>query len=138
MKQHLTISQVEQIKEELPHGSGIDAKWEVDILRNGNIVFSNSFHNMDESGFYNGWTDFRVIIFKYKEDILNPLRGPSEGKTQVCWRKGDLDFKIVGQFSRAHDGASLCEYLYDVFGGFFSELAKNTDIKIGQLRMEII
>ena len=51
------------IYERLPHGSGIDAKW---IIEEKDKYFrcSNSFHCMDENGYYCGWADFSVIIFK--------------------------------------------------------------------------
>jgi len=49
--------------EALPHGSGIDAQWTIDELKNGNLVASCAFHGMDEHGYYDGWQEFKVTIF---------------------------------------------------------------------------
>lgn len=53
---------------QLPHGSGIDATWEYRDTANY-VYFSNSFHCMDENGFYGGWQDFSVrldrTVFSY-------------------------------------------------------------------------
>ena len=46
----------------LPHGSGIDAKWQIDQLRNGNVVATCSYHGIDEYGYYDGWQDFKIVI----------------------------------------------------------------------------
>lgn len=47
----------------LPHGSGIDHSWSIDRLKNGHIVCRNSYHGMDENGYYDGWQDFSVKLF---------------------------------------------------------------------------
>jgi hypothetical protein len=46
----------------LPHGSGIDAEWQIEQLRNGNVVANCSYHGMDEHGYYDGWQDFKIVI----------------------------------------------------------------------------
>lgn len=47
----------------LPHGSGIDCKWEVSRPKNGRFVyFHNSYHAMNENGYYEGYQDFSVVI----------------------------------------------------------------------------
>lgn len=51
--------------ENMPHGSGIDADWAVSEPKDGRyIYFHNSFHLMDENGFYAGWQDFKVRFLK--------------------------------------------------------------------------
>ncbi len=50
---------------------------------------------MDENGYYDGYADFTVKIFRHRKDVLNPLKGPCAGMVQVIHRKGDADFKIV-------------------------------------------
>lgn len=51
----------EKILETIPHGSGIDGKWNIGIK--GNVITcNNSFHLMDENGFYSGWKDFCFYI----------------------------------------------------------------------------
>ena len=53
----------ERIRELLPHGSGIDGDWQV--LWNPKRkawVCENSFHVMNNVGYYVGWCDFRLVI----------------------------------------------------------------------------
>jgi len=45
----------------LPHGSGIDATWEVE-QSNNTITCKNSYHCMNYNGFYDGWIDFSLKI----------------------------------------------------------------------------
>jgi hypothetical protein len=52
------------VKEHLPSGSGFDAGTKIDISRSSRerLVFSTSFHHMDEHGGYAGWTGHEVIV----------------------------------------------------------------------------
>jgi hypothetical protein len=50
------------LKETLPHGSGIDCDWCFTFQKNGKIKCSNSWHKMDDNGFYCGFTDFYFTI----------------------------------------------------------------------------
>lgn len=45
------------------HGSGIDADWSIEETVSS-FRASNSFHVLDEPGFYVGWADFTVIFPK--------------------------------------------------------------------------
>ncbi len=55
---------IEAMLQALPHGSGIDAgvKLEKDLCNNDKLVFSFGFHHMTESGYYDGWTEHKLII----------------------------------------------------------------------------
>jgi len=48
----------------LPRGSGIDAGTTLDVDRSTpeRLVFVTSFHHMNGSGFYDGWTEHEVIV----------------------------------------------------------------------------
>lgn len=46
----------------LPHGSGIDCKWQFDYQKNGKIRAVNAFHCMDENGYYCGYADFTLTV----------------------------------------------------------------------------
>lgn len=48
----------------LPHGSGIDSgmKFLWDESNGQKLVFSCDFHHMDENGYYDGWSEHKVII----------------------------------------------------------------------------
>jgi len=50
----------QDIMDELPHGSGIDADWTLGEQTEKDVQFCNSYHTMDENGGYNGWLDFAV------------------------------------------------------------------------------
>jgi hypothetical protein len=49
-------------KNYLPHGSGIDSGCTIDReFKKDRIVINVPFHNMDENGFYCGWSEFKII-----------------------------------------------------------------------------
>lgn len=60
----LTIAILQEI---LPHGSGIDLRWEIEEEIN-HFVAHNAFHVMDENGYYVDWAHFTIRIPK-----TNPL-----------------------------------------------------------------
>lgn len=47
-----------------PSGSGLDAGTSIDLLksRTDRLVISTSFHHMNETGFYAGWTEHNLVI----------------------------------------------------------------------------
>ena len=113
-----------ELMEDLPHGSGIDCEWLVDFKSDGLPVFHNSWHGMNNDGYYDGYADFSVRITRHKKDVINDLCGPFEGKKQIVYRKGDLDFMV--QFAKdAPRGRSwfygLKDYLEDTIGYFLGE-----------------
>lgn len=63
------------IIESLPHGSGIDSDWSMHETKSY-YCFTNSYHAMDENGYYDGWADFTVKI--PKDTINDPDRLSSE------------------------------------------------------------
>jgi len=52
---------VELKADDLPHGSGIDADYCIEYKKNRIVVY-NSYHYMNEMGFYMGWIDFKLSI----------------------------------------------------------------------------
>lgn len=81
--------------EKLPSGSGIDAG--ITLVREESekqkIVFSFSFHHLNEDGYYDGWTDHKLII--------KPVFG-------------GIDLRITGR-----DRNQVKEYLYQLFSEVF-------------------
>ena len=62
--QELWTPVLESINAELPHGSGFDSGSEFlpeDSTPN-RLVFTTSFHHMDEGGWYDGWTEHQIIV----------------------------------------------------------------------------
>jgi hypothetical protein len=48
----------------MPSGSGVDIGTKLDLgeSTSDKLVFSASFHHMDEHGGYDGWTDHKIIV----------------------------------------------------------------------------
>lgn len=59
------LSKVEDIVNVLPHGSGFDGDWVIDLEPSNYpnaFCFSNSYHAMDGNGFYSGWLNFTIFV----------------------------------------------------------------------------
>ena len=91
----------------LPHGSGIDGDWNIDVNRHGDLVVYGEYHAMNEGG-YCGWVSFRFRIGRATKNEYHALSGPSAGKYQVTRRKG-----VVYLLSLTGGGAEHGDYLYD-------------------------
>lgn len=101
-----------QLIESLPHGSGIDCKWTVEVAKNGSVVAYNSFHVMNDVGFYVGYQDFKVKLFRRKTDDIHYLR---DGRIQILSHKGDIEVVVqsVGGWRRDRAAYDLREYIWD-------------------------
>lgn len=112
----------EQIINALPHGSGIDCTWQIE--RGVSCIWCfNSYHLMNDGGYYDGWQDFSVKLFAHKSEKLQPLTGPCAGKVQVVHRKGDIDFQfsLRGGRVRRNSALGLCDYLAEIIEYALSE-----------------
>lgn len=90
----------------LPHGSGIDCDWTLDVKR-GKVVASNSYHAMDEWGSYDGWADFYIAV---------PTKSPK-----------DFAFHFHGKLAQyLNRKYALREYLEDEMYCALEELWKET------------
>jgi hypothetical protein len=51
-------------KDYMPSGSGFDSGTTIDLDAStaDKLVFSTSYHHMNENGFYDGWTDHDIIV----------------------------------------------------------------------------
>ncbi len=56
---------IAHIMESAPHGSGFDVGTKLDTERctRSKLVFSTSFHHMNDVGMYDGWTEHTVTIY---------------------------------------------------------------------------
>ena len=54
-------SLVDDFIEKLPHGSGINCNWHW-LIKGQFVCFTNSYHVMNDVGFYVGYQDFTVKI----------------------------------------------------------------------------
>lgn len=57
---------IKQLIDALPHGSGIDCKWRDNLQANGTLVLANSYHCMNDVGYYDGFADF---VIKFRPNI---------------------------------------------------------------------
>jgi len=91
------------IEHRLPHGSGIDRKTTLDYEKSkpDRIVLHNSYHVMDENGYYAGWVDYRVIIT------------PS--------LQFGYEINIIGNFSSNIESFGVKDYLYSTYEYALSE-----------------
>ena len=57
-----TIHQI--VRDLLPSGAGIDSGTKIDLddSHGGRLVFSCGYHHMNETGYYDGWTEHRIIV----------------------------------------------------------------------------
>jgi len=53
---------LDRINKALPSGSGFDNGTSIESVTDQKIVFSTSFHHINENGFYDGWTNHRVTV----------------------------------------------------------------------------
>lgn len=55
---------IEQMIEALPHGSGLDngVKFCLERSTDSKLIFSTSFHHMNEVGYYTGWTEHKIVL----------------------------------------------------------------------------
>lgn len=93
-KHNSTIDEMEKL---LPHGSGIDGICEIDRTNStkDKIIVNFEYHHMDDGGFYDGWTDHKLILT------------PSF--------IGGYDMRITGR-----DRNQIKDYLYDLFSSIFT------------------
>lgn len=98
-KPHADIweEEIETELKKLPSGSGINngVKLLWDKCQREKVVFSLGFHHMDDSGYYDGWTEHELTV---TPSFL-----------------GGYVMKISGR-----DRNQIKDYLYEVFGSLFS------------------
>jgi hypothetical protein len=90
----------------LPHGSGIDGDWHVQVRRNGDVQVTGEYHAMNDSG-YCGWRTFRFALVRAQRNEYTALCGPCAGQWQVTKVKGRVYFQPV------RGGGDAGDYLHD-------------------------
>jgi hypothetical protein len=90
-------SRLHKLQEMLPSGSGIDCGCEIDVANSSSkkVVITFSFHHMNEDGYYDGWTDHKLIV------------------TPRLWPAFSL--RITGE------DLDIKDYLYDLFDSVLRE-----------------
>jgi hypothetical protein len=83
--------------ETAPSGSGFDNGTQIDRDRSDVLIFSTSFHHMDEAGGYDGWTEHTVRV-----------------KPSLAW---GFDLTVSGR-----DRNGIKDYIADVFSPWLNEM----------------
>lgn len=102
------VVDVHKLAEILPHGSGIDGSWTIEVKSNGNVTVHGEYHAMDEYGGYAGWYDFRFTLTRCVKNEYVKLSGPCEGKYQVTRKKGTVYLRSF----MGGGGRDNADYLY--------------------------
>jgi hypothetical protein len=99
------IERIEDASKRLPSGSGFDndSTVEIDECKPDRIVIASSYHHMSEGGYYDGWSDFRVVV---RPSFTGPLVDVLGRTGQVQRRYWDRDFRdyIAETFLAALEG----------------------------------
>lgn len=96
---------IELLEKQLPHGSGIDCDWEIEE-KNGKLHCKNSFHCLNNAGYYDDYADFTIIL-----EPASPL---------------DFKLQFNGQTAQYKNRRYLLrEYLEDTLHCGLSEIFKN-------------
>jgi hypothetical protein len=69
------------VEKYLPRGSGFDngTKFNWDESKDNKLVFDTAFHHMNEGGYYDGWTEHKIII---TPDLVNDFNVKITGKNR--------------------------------------------------------
>lgn len=94
-------------REHLPSGSGFDSgsSFNLEESRPDRLIFGTSFHHMDDSGMYDGWTEHRAIVT------------PSF--------VGRFDLKITGR-----DRNGIKDYIAETFHNLLSAPVRLSDLGV--------
>ncbi len=74
-------NEIERFVESLPSGAGFDCEWEhKETLRNGKEIFETHFHNMNDNGYYDGFTKIRIAVdlFDTEAQVRMTLAGKAK------------------------------------------------------------
>jgi hypothetical protein len=75
------LENIESYNDELPSGSGFDSGSKIDVEKSTSekIVINTSYHFMNDSGFYDGWEDYTLIV---KPSLLSDFTLDIKGKNK--------------------------------------------------------
>lgn len=134
------------VKQHMPSGSGFDSGTKIDFSAShaDKLIFTTSFHHMDEHGYYDGWTDHTVTVtpslqFKYhlrisgrnRDDIKEIIHEAFDValSTDVTY---DLhieqypEMKITSKWENADGSPSQCSQVFYAWDG--SRFTSDSDI----------
>jgi hypothetical protein len=65
------------VKRTAPSGSGIDCGTQIDLDKSTStkLVFTLSYHHMNEAGYYDGWTNHEVVVTGSLTGLVIKIKG---------------------------------------------------------------
>lgn len=69
---------LQELTDKLPYGSGIDCGTKIEELTSKKCVFTFGFHHMDESGYYDGWTQHKLTVTPTLTGNIHKITGPNK------------------------------------------------------------
>lgn len=115
----------------LPHGSGIDADWSLEVSPDGmSVECACSYHHMNSDGYYDGWTDFRFTVYIVRREVIeiDMRSGARRGMVDFCGMATGKNYalrfgRIIGAFPERYSDTR--DYLGEVIDECLSERAKD-------------
>jgi len=95
----MKIPTIESILNELPSGSGFDCEWDhLKTQKNGLELFETYFHNMNNDGYYDGFTRLRLKIdLKNLGDFRLGLTGKPQYHTNRDYFEDTIYYSLTGE-----------------------------------------
>ena len=92
---------INKLIDDLPHGSGIDGttSFNFEESREDKLVINSSYHSMNDTGYYDGWTDIKLVIT------------PSLAF--------EFNLKVIGSFPKRYSDTK--DYIHETFSDALSE-----------------
>jgi hypothetical protein len=92
------------MKNSAPSGAGFDSGTKIDLDRStyDKIIFTTSYHHMNEDGYYDGWTDHTIIVRPTFDGIDLSVSGRNRNEikdyiyeTFDLWLTTDMNMKEI-------------------------------------------
>lgn len=91
-KHRASIAQI--VADFLPSGSGWDRGTTFDMDgRDDRLIFSGSYHHVDNAGMYDGWTDHRIIVTPTFDGISVDVKG--RNRNDIKEYLGDIFYQSL-------------------------------------------
>jgi hypothetical protein len=99
------------VKRHMPHGAGFDngTTLDLDASHGERLVFRTSFHHMDESGCYDGWTEHTVTVSPSLAFGFRVAVGGDRNRNQIEDYVADVFHDALSAIEDEHEKRDLAE-----------------------------
>ena len=101
------------VHEHMPSGSGFDCGTQMDCSASHaeKLVFTTSFHHMNDGGFYDGWTEHKVIVTpSLTEDFSLKITGRDRNDIKDYLHEVFYD-ALTAEIEETADGFKCAKYV---------------------------